>query len=133
VRWSWVTAQDEAFQAFRYVVVSAGALGVDVVVGWLCHEKIDLSISLSSSVGYVAGLLVAFPILRSFVFLRGTRSAVKVSSLYLISAAIGLCATWGFSALAVASGVESFIVAKLLAAGLSFVTVFLFRKFFVFI
>ena len=115
-----------------YLIISGFALAIDVGSGWIARQLLGFDIPIASVTGYCIGLIVAFPLLRRFAFLPGKLGIVPISGLYVLSAFLGLGATWIVSTLAVLAFQQDFFAAKASAAVVSFVSVYIFRRFVVF-
>jgi putative flippase GtrA len=114
-----------------YCLISAGALGIDVSTAGLLFKS-GLAIPISASVGYVAGLVVAFPLMRSLVFKSRNIPQSREFWLFMISGALGVGMTSTFSFLGSELMGLGFTGSKFLAVFASFSSVFLFRYNFVF-
>ncbi len=115
---------------FRYLVISGSALVIDYVTAWSLAE-LGLWLPFATSFGYLVGLFVVFPFMRSFVF-RSNGPSTKKLWLYLFSGALGVLITYTISYIMSELLAQGFHSAKLLAAGLSFLSVFVYRRFVVF-
>ena len=114
----------------RYLLVSGLALALDYASAWV-FASFGLWVPFATSLGYVVGLLLAFPMMRSFVFRTAGRKFERLP-LYLVSGLIGVSVTYATSYIVAELFGQGFHLTKILSAGLSFVTVFLFRNFLVF-
>jgi putative flippase GtrA len=85
----------------------------------------------AASLGYLMGLVLAFPFMRASVFRFGGRGLERMP-LYLASGAVGILVTY-LTTLAMSESLgQGFHLSKIVASGLSFITVFFFRYFWVF-
>lgn len=116
----------KARRVAAYFLVSAGALGIDFLAGGVLFAS-GLPIPISASVGYIAGLVIAFPLMRNWVFQSRNFSQSQEFLLFMSSGAIGVVMTWVFSFLGSELIGLGFTGAKLLAVFASFLSVFLFR------
>jgi putative flippase GtrA len=115
-------------QLSRYAVVSALALVLDFSVFLALNGTIGHA-TLSGVIGYGAGIVLHFVLSRRFVFhARTEKAAHRLFAEFIGSGLVGLAVTAGVIALA--TGVLGFspITAKVLAAGASFIGVFLIRR-----
>lgn len=115
-----------------YVAISASALLLDVVTGWASNQILGIGVPFASVIGYCLGLFFAFPLLRRFAFAPGRLSTATTSILYVLSAFVGVISTWVAASFVVLVLSQDYFFAKAFAAVLSFVLVYLFRRFFVF-
>lgn len=127
-----ISANLTATSPSLYLVISGFALAIDVGSGWIASQLLGFEIPFASVTGYCIGLIVAFPLLRRFAFLPGRLGIVPTSGLYVLSAFLGVGATWVISTLAVLTLELDFFAAKASAAIVSFVVVYLFRRLVVF-
>jgi putative flippase GtrA len=115
-------------QLLRYAVVSGLALAVDFAVfvalnGFIGHP------TLSGVVGYGVGLGLHYFLSRRFVFdARGSKAAHRLFAEFAASGIVGLMVTGAVIAVATAEFGLAPIYAKLLAAGSSFIGVFVIRR-----
>lgn len=119
------------FQVGAYSAVSAAALGVDLMVGFLLTLA-GFSIPSAATIGYAAGLVSAFPFMRRLIFSSRFSSYVAEFTLYAISGALGLALTSLISYLSNAYLGFGYFTSKALAVTGSFLAVFLLRYFLVF-
>ena len=120
-------------QLLRYVLVSSAALALDFAVflalnGFIAHPM------LSGVAGYAAGIVVHYFLSCRFVFdvTRSPKAAHRLFAEFAVSGLVGLIVTAGVIAVATASFGLAPIAAKVLAAGASFIGVFLIRRSIVF-
>ncbi len=114
----------------RYLLVSATALAIDYASAWF-FSIMGLWVPASASLGYLIGLLVAFPFMHDFVF-RVDGQSLERLPLYLASGAVGVAVTYLTSfAMSEVLG-QGFHLTKIAAACVSFITIFAVRYFWVF-
>jgi len=119
-------------QLSRYAVVSALALGLDFAVFLALNRSIGHA-TLSGVAGYACGIVLHYQLSRHFVFAAGSsaKSAHRRFGEFVGSGLVGLLVTAAVMASATAMGVSP-IVAKIMAAGASFVGVYAIRRAIVF-
>ena len=119
-----------------YVMVSAVALVVDTSVYWILLKPLKLAAK-AAVCGYVCGVLTHYTLSSRIVFAsrlaaRGVKAEAPVLAKFFAAGALGLIVT----AVTVGTLADGFgihpLLAKLCAAGLSFVTVFTTMRVFVF-
>lgn len=118
----------------KYFAASAVALVVDYATYWALAQSDLMELKGAAAVGYLAGLLVAYFLISERVFSDGwlrERRTYEVL-LFAVSGAIGIALTYISVWLYVLVLGESIHGAKLFAIAISFVSVYLFRKLFVF-
>jgi putative flippase GtrA len=120
-------------QLSRYAVVSGVALAVDFAVFLGLNWAIGYP-TLAGVVGYGCGIVVHYQLSRRFVFdaARSEKSAHRLFSEFVASGLLGLAITAGVIAFATLALGLAPIAAKVLAAGASFLGVFLIRRTIVF-
>ena len=119
-------------QLSRYAVVSALALGLDFAVFLALNGAIGRP-TLSGVAGYACGIVLHYQLSRQFVFATAdsAKSAHRRFGEFVVSGLIGLVVT--AAVIAAATGVgTSPIVAKIMAAGASFIGVYAIRRAIVF-
>jgi putative flippase GtrA len=118
-------------QLSRYAVVSALALGLDFAVFLALNRSIGHA-TLSGVAGYACGIVLHYQLSRHFVFAASaTKSAHRRFGEFVGSGVVGLLVTAVVMASATAMGVSP-IVAKVMAAGASFIGVYAIRRAIVF-
>jgi putative flippase GtrA len=119
-------------QLSRYAVVSALALGLDFAVFLALNRSIGHA-TLSGVAGYAYGIVLHYQLSRHFVFAAGSspKSAHRRFGEFVGSGLVGLLVTAAVMASATAMGVSP-IVAKIMAAGASFIGVYAIRRAIVF-
>jgi putative flippase GtrA len=114
----------------KYLFLSLICLIVDYLTYWALSVNKIFSIPLSSVLGYSLGLLVSYFLLKNSIFsngwLRNRKSYEFI--LFLTSGALGILITYLTTMIFVMVYGENIHVAKISGVGLSFVSVFLFRK-----
>ena len=120
-------------QISRYAVVSALALALDFSVFLALNGALGQP-TLAGVLGYGCGILLHYHLSRRFVFdaARSQKSSQRMFSEFVASGLIGLAATAGVIAVATGFFGVAPILAKVLAAGASFLGVFLIRRTIVF-
>ena len=115
-------------QLLRYAFVSGLALAVDFAV-FLALNGVIGHPTLSGVAGYGVGIVVHYLMSRRFVFAAsGSKAAHRLFGEFVASGIVGLMATAAVIAVATGEFGLAPIHAKLLAAGASFVGVFLIRR-----
>jgi putative flippase GtrA len=118
-------------QLSRYAVVSALALGLDFAVFLALNRSIGHA-TLSGVAGYACGIVLHYQLSRHFVFAASAaKSAHRRFGEFVGSGVVGLLVTAAVMASATAMGVGP-IVAKVMAAGASFIGVYAIRRAIVF-
>lgn len=120
-------------QLLRYAVVSGLALGLDFALFLALNGTIGHP-TISGVIGYAAGIVLHYFLSRRFVFDRdrSPKAAHRLFIEFVGSGMVGLLATAAVITLATGMLGLTPIVAKLLAAAVSFVGVFLIRRTIVF-
>ena len=120
-------------QALAYLAVSVVALGCDTVV-YLLAARLGVGAAAAGAGGYVLGLLVHYALSRSLVF-EVSHTAKSEARLFLEFAASGVLGL-GITVTVIGTSVEvlglALLPAKIAATAVSFVSVFLIRRFMVF-
>ncbi|MEZ5817968.1 MAG: GtrA family protein [Hyphomicrobiaceae bacterium] len=125
-----------ARQIVGYLAVSGTALVVDVAVYWALLKVLHLA-ALAAAGGYVCGVMVHYALSSRVVFAgrlraRGVVAEAPVLAKFFVAGGTGLLVTVAtVGLLADVMGMNA-LFAKLVAAGLSFVTVFTALRVFVF-
>lgn len=116
-----------------YIAASAVALALDYGVYWSLAGSLAIDIGTAAAVGYMAGLALAYIFMTYGVFAHrsGARRRSAEAGLFLLSGLLGIALTYVTASLVSGLG-GSLHEAKLAAVAISFVTVYLFRKFVVF-
>jgi len=119
-------------QLSRHAAVSALALGLDFAVFLALNSAIGYP-TLSGVVGYACGIVLHYQSSRIFVFATATsaKSAHRRFVEFVVSSLIGLALTAAVIAAATGIGVSP-ILAKVMAAGASFLGVYAIRRTIVF-
>ncbi|HEY7669055.1 MAG TPA: GtrA family protein [Hyphomicrobium sp.] len=120
-------------QLSRYAIVSVLSLALDFAVFLALNGALGLP-TLAGVSGYGCGILLHYHLSRRFVFdtSRSLKSGHRMLSEFVASGLIGLAVTAGVIALATTGFGWSPIIAKVAAAGASFLGVFLIRRTIVF-
>lgn len=120
-------------QLSRYAIVSALALGLDFSVFIGVNQALSMP-TLAGVVGYACGIVLHYFLSRYYVFNAqvSRKSSHRMFGEFVASGLVGLAVTAGV--IAFATGVLGLapIVAKILAAGASFIGVFAIRRTIVF-
>jgi putative flippase GtrA len=116
-------------QLSRYSIVSAMALALDFAV-FLGLNAAFGHATLAGVIGYGCGIVLHYFLSRHFVFnaMRSKKSAHRLFTEFVASGLIGLAVTAVVIAVATGPLGLSPIIAKILAAGGSFIGVFLIRR-----
>ncbi len=119
-------------QLWRYAAVSAFALGLDFAVFLALNSAIGHP-TLSGVAGYACGIVLHYQLSRQFVFatVGSAKSAHRRFVEFVGSGLVGLAVTAVVIAAATGVGVSP-IVAKVMAAGASFIGVYAIRRAIVF-
>jgi putative flippase GtrA len=119
-------------QLWRYTAVSAFALGLDFAVFLALNSAIGHP-TLSGVAGYACGIVLHYQLSRQFVFATAgsAKSAHRRFVEFVGSGLVGLAVTAVVIAAATGVGVSP-IVAKVMAAGASFIGVYAIRRAIVF-
>jgi len=119
-------------QFLRYSCVSLAALAVDYIFYIFIINFASLKAEIAASISYMTGLLLAYFLLKKFVFIFRVKHKVKVErTLFFLSGLIGTVTTYLIAKTSMFLYANPFI-AKGNAVLVSFVIVFLFRKLYVF-
>ena len=119
-------------QFLRYTFVSFAALAVDYVFYIFLINFTSLKAEIAASISYMIGLVLAYVLLKKFVFNFGVKHWVKVERiLFFLSGLIGTVTTYLVAKTSMFLYANPFI-AKGNAVLVSFVIVYLFRKYYVF-
>lgn len=118
----------------KYTAASALALALDYAVYWLLAGGAGIGIGPAAAAGYGAGMVLAYLLLSARVFPGRWLSARRgiEASLFAVSGMVGLVLTYVTASLVHQLAGGSLHVAKLSAVAVSFVSVYLIRKFIVF-
>ncbi len=116
----------------RYLLVSIAALSVDIAL-FLALSHMGLPASWAAFIGYAAGIFVHWALSVRFVFAAsvagGPSHGQRVS--FVMSALLGLAITVGLVSMLTAVGLAP-ALAKAASVGISFVAIYLVRKYVVF-
>jgi putative flippase GtrA len=119
-------------QFLRYTFVSFAALAVDYVFYIFLINFTSLKAEIAASISYMIGLVLAYVLLKKFVFNFGVKHRVKVERiLFYLSGLIGTITTYLVAKTSMFLYANPFI-AKGNAVLVSFGIVYLFRKYYVF-
>lgn len=120
----------EPRELLLYTASSLVALLVDYGTYWLLAAAWGMELGSAAAIGYMTGLAVSYLLLTRAVFLQrrhASRPAIEML-LFFVSGILGVTLTYlTVSALSRLAGADLH-TAKLAAVGVSFVTVYLFRK-----
>jgi len=125
-----------ARQLAGYAFVSGSALAVDVTIYWWLFKALGIA-TVAAAGGYVFGVLVHYMLSSRIVFAgrfgaRGVAAEASVLAKFFVAGGLGLAITVStVGLLADVMGAHA-LTAKLIAAGLSFMTVFTVLRVFVF-
>lgn len=118
----------------KYFAASAVALVVDYATYWALAQSDLMELTGAAVIGYLTGLAVAYFLIAGKVFSDGwlkERRTYEVL-LFALSGMLGIALTYFSVSLYVLMLGESIHSAKLFAVVISFVSVYLFRKLFIF-
>lgn len=125
-----------ARQLIGYLAVSATALAVDIAVYWTLFKVLGIA-ALAAAAGYVCGVVVHYALSSRVVFAgrlraRGIAAEVPVLAKFFVAGGTGLLVT--VTTVGILADVLGFhpLLAKLVATGFSFATVFTALRVFVF-
>lgn len=115
----------------RYVIVSVGALAVDIGV-FLALLKGGMVSAMAAAIGYSVGIAAHWTLSSRKVFQdrvsdRGTRERMQQKAMFVISALLGLVVTMSIVGVGDALGLDPRI-AKVMAIGISFMLTYLLRN-----
>ena len=124
----------EVVQFIRYFLFSAIALVIDYSTYWLLFTNNIFSQPNAATLGYLIGLFISYLFMTNFVFSNGwLRKKVFLQGLlFLLTGFIGAGLTYVCVLLFSFEQFESIHLGKIIAVGVSFVVVFLLRKYGVF-
>lgn len=119
----------------RYVVVSVGALAVDMGT-FLALLKTGMASTVAAAIGYSIGiaahwLLSSRKVFQDRVSERGTRERTQQKAMFVVSALLGLVVTMGIVGVGELLGLDPRI-AKVMAIGISFMLTYLLRNIVIF-
>lgn len=119
----------------RYVVVSVGALAVDMGT-FLALLKGGMASTLAAAIGYTVGIVAHWTLSSRKVFKdrvseRGTKERTQQKAMFVMSALIGLAMTMGIVGAGDALGLDPRI-AKVIAIGVSFMLTYVLRNIVIF-
>lgn len=125
---------DTVREFLKYFAASAIALLVDYGTYWALAQNNLMQLTAAASVGYIGGLVVAYFLISEKVFSDGWLKEKRAYEmlLFALSGVLGIALTYISVALYVNTFGESIHGAKFFAVSVSFVSVYLFRKLFVF-
>jgi putative flippase GtrA len=115
----------------RYVVVSVGALAVDMGI-FLALLKSGMASPIAAAIGYSVGIAAHWTLSSRKVFQdrvseRGTRERTQQKAMFVVSALLGLVVTMSIVGIGDAMGLDPRI-AKVMAIGISFMLTYLLRN-----
>jgi putative flippase GtrA len=121
-------------QFVRYVIASAIALCVDYGSYLVIAKTTNITLPTAAAMGYSVGLIAAYFLIAGPVFKDGWLRKKKLfeSGLFLVSGLLGVTLTFLTVYLYVSAFGERLHSSKLIAITVSFVGVYLFRKYVVF-
>jgi putative flippase GtrA len=113
-----------------YVCISLIALILDCSLYWLLCEYEILSQAIDAVIGYLFGLIFAYFMMRSLIFKDGWLKDKRIyeALLFGLSGLLGAITTYLVVLLYGQFFQEKSHIAKIAAIGISFITVYLFRK-----
>ena len=121
-------------ELLKYTAASGMALALDYSVYWLLAGPFGVSIGISAMAGYAIGMLLAYLLMTFGVFSNtdGRRRRAAEAMLFIVSGMLGLGLTYVVATTVSLLTDENLHAAKLAAVAVSFVAVYLFRRFVVF-
>lgn len=124
----------QIFEFAKYFAASGAALLLDYAVYWLLANWGLLSLPNAAVIGYLAGLILAYFLIRGRIFKNGWLKDRKIFEMMLfgLSGLLGVVITYITVKAYVSLVGQEVNQAKIVAIGFSFFSVYLFRKFFVF-
>jgi len=127
-------AGQNLIEFLKYTLASACALAVDYVCYWLLVTNRLLDLPQSAIIGYIAGLIVAYFLIANNVFKDGWLKDQKRIEiiLFLFSGLLGIILTYITVKVVVLLFGERMNLAKINAVGISFIGVYIARKYFIF-
>jgi putative flippase GtrA len=119
----------------RYVVVSVGALAVDMGV-FLALLQTGMASAVAAALGYSVGIATHWTLSSRKVFAdrvsdRGTRERTQQKAMFVVSALLGLVVTMSIVGFGDAVGLDPRI-AKMIAIGVSFMLTYFLRNILIF-
>lgn len=124
------------WQFFKYFLVSLICLSIDFSFYLFSFYILNIDLDISATIGYVAGLIISYFLLTKYVFSYVSRKSLKFLLrrvfLFLISGTVGAISTYSVVNIVVVIFGNNVYLAKAMAVIISFLIVFLFRKFIVF-
>jgi putative flippase GtrA len=119
----------------RYVVISVGALAVDMGV-FLALLKGGMVSTVAAAIGYGVGIIAHWTLSSRKVFQdrvseRGTKERTQQKAMFVVSALLGLVVTMSIVGIGDALGLDPRI-AKVMAIGVSFMLTYLLRNLLIF-
>ena len=118
----------------KYFAASAIALLADYATYWLVAQSHFVELANAAVIGYITGLVIAYYLISGRVFEDGWLKERRISEaiLFAVSGALGIALTYGSVVLYISMLGKSIHGAKIFAIVISFVCVYLFRKWIVF-
>lgn len=131
---SYVEVKRQMLEFTKYFAASGAALLLDYGVYWFLANWGWLSLPNAAVIGYLAGLILAYFLIGGRIFKNGWLKDKKIFEMMLfgLSGLLGVMITYITVKAYVTLIGQEVNQAKLVAIGFSFVSVYLFRKFFVF-
>ena len=123
-----------ANQFSRYVIASGIALCLDYGSYWLLATITDLALPVAAAIGYGIGLMAAYFFIAERVFKDGwlkNRKHFEIA-LFIASGGLGIIVTYASVSLYTETISSNLHSSKLAAVGVSFLIVYLFRRYVVF-
>lgn len=122
-------------QFIRYFAVSLTALGIDYSTYIILINYKNIEIAEAAVIGYFVGFIFSYFLFSKVVFNVSNvnlKEKGKQIFLYLLSGFLGLAMTYVISSLSVLIIGNNIHAAKIIAVMISFIVVYLFRKYIVF-
>jgi len=123
------------FQFIKYFAVSLTALGIDYSTYIILINYQNFDITNAAVLGYFVGFIFSYFLFSKVVFNVNTANLTEQGKqffLYLLSGLLGLVTTYIVTSLSVLMIGNNIHAAKIIAVLISFIVVYLFRKYIVF-
>jgi putative flippase GtrA len=119
----------------KYILVSAIALVIDLLAFRALTKSSYLSVPIAASISYCLGLVFAYIVFVTFIFRKSRYANQRLKQVFLfgISGALGSLSTYLVSKTILEFVSDGKWVSKIIAVGVSFVSVYLFRSRYVFL
>lgn len=118
-------------QLLKYFLVSCVSAIVDFIVYWIFYTKQIINQAFAGTLGYIAGLFLAYFLLKKYVFIA-MKDKKYEKILFIFSGAIGSLATYTVIVFCQTFFHGDAHFSKIFAMAVSFTIVYIFRKYYVF-